>query len=270
VSTEGFSPDWLRMREPFDHSARASSLALRLADVLPPGASLMDLGCGRGSNTRYVAPFLAERSYWCLVDHDARLLDCAEVAVAEWAARHPEHAPLGVTMRQLDLRASLPEEPCDAVITQAVLDLVSDAWLVSLADWLQERQVPFLAALTVDGRVAWAPVHSLDAEVQAAFRAHQRLDRGFGPSPGPAAAGRMVELLEQRGFQVWTERADWVVPPESTEMLRFMVDGTAEAAGVTHPDPAIVRAWHSQRMADVAAARVALRVGHLDLLALPG
>jgi hypothetical protein len=52
-------------------------------------------------------------------------------------------------------------------------------------------------------------------------------------------------------------------------MLRFMVDGTAGAARVTHDVPARVDAWHAQRTEDVRCGRVSLTVGHQDLLAWP-
>ena len=269
MSEGSFSPDWLRLREPFDHAARSVALVERLAAVLPDAPTLVDLGCGLGSDLRFVAPHLSSSAHWTLVDHDPLLLHHAAASVEAWSAAHPAHAPRTLTARTLDLRTGFPDGPWDAVVTQALLDLVSEDWLVALADWLSERSVPLLAALTVDGRVDWSPSHPLDAEVQAAFRAHQLLDRGFGASPGPRAAQRMATLLAERGFTISIETADWQVPANATDMLRFMVDGTAGAARVTHAEPSRVDAWHAQRTADVSATAVSLTVGHLDLLALP-
>ena len=57
---ETFPASWLELREPADHRARA-------AEALDPllrwwrarGArSVLDLGCGTGSNVRYLAPKL--------------------------------------------------------------------------------------------------------------------------------------------------------------------------------------------------------------------
>lgn len=266
---EGFSPDWLRLREPFDHAARSVELADRFARHLPDHPSVLELGCGLGSGLRFVAPRLRTAAHWCLVDHDPRLLSAAGEAVSLWAAHHPHHAPCSLELRAHDLRDGVVDGPWDAVVTQALLDLVSDAWLVALADWLAARRLPFLAALTVDGRVHWQPARPEDESVQAAFRAHQRLDRGFGASPGFEATPRMASLLEARGYAVTLTPADWQIEATHTHMLESMVDGTADAARVTHPEPAVVDRWHRQRRADVAAGSVALTVGHLDLLALP-
>lgn len=260
----GFSPEWLALREPFDHAARSVPLARRFAERLPACPELVDLACGRGSGARFVAAHLCSRARWQLWDHDPVLL--AEASASGLPAASLE-------CRVVDLRESLSEASglrrLDGVVTQALLDLVSHDWLVALADWLAELRVPFLAGLTVDGRVRWTPPHPLDAEVQAAFVAHQSLDRGFGPSPGPRAATVLGALLAERGFGVEIARADWQVPPEATAMLSFMVDGTAEAAAVTHPEPQRVAAWQAARRQAVAAQQVGLMVGHLDLFAWP-
>ncbi len=264
-----FSADWLRLREPFDHAARSEELVVALASHLPDAPEVLELACGLGSGLRFVAPRLKSRAHWTLLDHNPLLLDAAEVHLRDWSVHHPEAAPRSLHLLPHDLRDGLPDTRPHAVVTQALLDLVSEPWLVVLANWLAERRCPFLGALTVDGRVHWQAEAPLDAEVQAAFRAHQRLDRGFGASPGPEATRVLVSLLEDRGFTVRVVQADWQVPAEATEMLRFMVDGTAEAARVTHPEPERVDAWQRQRLSDLRHGTLSLTVGHLDLLALP-
>jgi hypothetical protein len=172
-----------------------------------------------------------------------------------------------------DLRnlSGLQGHSVDAVLTQALLDLASEEWLVSLADWLAEQQIPFLASLTVDGRVEWTPADIRDGDVQHAFRVHQTFDRGFGVSPGPRAAQRMQQLLAARGFDVWVEKTDWNIPSDDVPMIEGMLDGIAwaasEAAEQAGVDQALVSGWYRDRKASLSA--VGLRVGHLDLLAIP-
>lgn len=278
------SVGWLRLREPFDHAARSERLARDLARFLrdePRPVRLLELGCGLASGLRFLAPHLPTPQAWTLVDIDPELLEALPDTLVAWAETLDEtleragSATLESPKRTIrwrvhdvrDLNRLI--EPADAVVTQALLDLVSHDWLEAFAGWLAARAVPLLAALTVDGRVTWTPEDPRDGSVQAAFRAHQLTDRGFGSSPGPKAAEDLAALLRARGFEVQLARADWRIGPEHTGMLAEMVHGTAEAAAEMHPHPATVAAWRTDRLAAAKAGDLALTVGHLDLLALP-
>jgi len=245
-----FSAEWLALREPYDHRARSSALAERFVAALPPGGSVLDLAGGTGSGARYLLRHGPELSV-TVVDHDLALLDGASAA--------------GLSVRRADLQSLDGLPAADGVQAQALLDLVSWDWLDRFVAWLSDRTVPLLAALTVDGRVHWAPDDPDDEPVQAAFRAHQQLDRGFGPSPGAAAALELAERLSAHGWAVHTAAADWVVPATDRAMVEAMVHGTAEAARQTHPAAHRVDAWAERRL----RPDTSLRVGHVDLLALP-
>ena len=264
LQEEGFSVDWLRMREPYDHRARSISLAQQMAAVLgTETGTVMEMACGLGSGTRFLSAVLPGVQ-WLLVDHDPQLLDAVDKDMAETPIRYRTHQH---DLRQLDgLDLSIR-----GVTTQALLDLVSHDWLVQFADWLADKQVPLLAALSVDGRVDWTPSDPRDVEVQHAFRTHQTWDRGFGPSPGPEAASVLKELLEARGFSVHLERTDWQIPASDEDMMSSMVQGISsaalEAAKDAGVDPKRVTEWRAERMN--AIGQVSLRVGHLDLLAIP-
>src|SRR5688572_21055501 len=72
----GFSADWLSRREPADHRARDSGLLDRLAAwaASRDSLSIVDLGCGTGSNARAVMPQLSATQHWRLIDYDPALL----------------------------------------------------------------------------------------------------------------------------------------------------------------------------------------------------
>lgn len=246
-----FDPAWLALREPYDHAARSHDLARRFAAALPARAHVLDLAGGLGSGARFLAPFLGTGARLTVVDHDPRLLEGA-------AARG--HATLAH-----DLRDGLPAA-ADGWHTQALLDLVSHDWLEAFAASVVASARPLLATLTVDGRVVWSPEDPDDADVQTAFRDHQRLDRGFGPSPGPQAGAQLAARLREAGWAVTVVEADWQVPSTDRAMIEAMLQGTHEAARACHAEPEAVDAWLARRRQDPLPS---LRVGHVDLLALP-
>ncbi len=295
---EAFDLDWLDLREPFDALARNEALAAALMARLPARPRLLDLGAGTGSLFRWLAPRIGRAQAWTLVDADREMAEAAFDTIADRAeeiglkvtfpARRTllVHAPGGawrVEALVADLAgapANLPLDNADAVLSSALADLVSRRWLERMATALR---VPFYASLCVDGRGGFAPPHAEDARVAAGFRRDQRRDKGFsGMALGPAAPGMIAEVFGARGFTVAAATSDWVVRGRGGDPLpglrshtpRFLaelVTGHATAAAQHDRRGAgRIEEWREARLDQVADRRLNLRVGHRDVLALPG
>ena len=185
----GFHPDWLALREPYDHAARDDRFASQLADWLAgrSGTEIMDLGCGTGSNLRYLAPRLPQDLSWRLVDHDDILL--TELSRREgFDVRYHE-----TVLHDLTDLDGLPIDGCDAVVASALMDLVSKQWFEALAARCAEAGAAVLFVLNYNGQMAWSPDLPDDRWVEAQFNAHQRGPKAFGPGLGPDA----TEVMSQ-------------------------------------------------------------------------
>jgi ubiquinone/menaquinone biosynthesis C-methylase UbiE len=129
--------EWLELREHADAAARSMRLARliagRLADRDP--IRILDLGTGTGSNVWYLANHLGEtRQHWLALDRNPFVLDrVRDNAPRRLAARAGR---VTIETRESDLGrldfADLVADR-DLVTASALLDLVSDAWLQSLA-----------------------------------------------------------------------------------------------------------------------------------------
>jgi hypothetical protein len=128
-----------------------------------------------------------------------------------------------------------------------------------------------LFALNVDGRHDWTPADADDAHLGRLFAAHQQRDKGFGPALGAQAVPVLAASLREQGYRVRLLRSDWRLAPgpgQAARLQRALVDGMAAAAIEQDPAQAsLVRGWQQRRLQGAAHAR--LRVGHVDLLALP-
>ncbi len=269
-----FSADWLALREPADHRARSAALAARLAIRVGLRRPLVvvDLGAGTGSNLRALAPRLPGPQRWRLVDNDADLLERARRAAA--TVRDANSGLVEVETCQADLAAPGWEElvgDADLLTCSALIDLAGLDFLGRLVAAAGGRAA-VLAVLSVDGRDAIAPEDPLDAELFAAFHAHMRRDKGLGPALGPLAAEALARRLERAGYGVVTARSDWQIDAaREPDLAREMIDGWVAAVRETgRIEPAALEDWASRRRAAAAAGSLHLRVGHLDLLALPG
>jgi SAM-dependent methyltransferase len=295
-----FSADWLQQREPFDAMARtaAARLGLPALAALHPDQNtpwrVIDLACGTGANLRWLAPRLGGSQQWLVVDRDVELLRCwpACLTAAAGAAggstvprtEVPLDEPLSfcgpgfeaaIVRHPLDLASrleALPWQAAHLVTASALLDLVSAAWLQRLVAAGASARVALLFALSADGRHVWMPSDRHDATVRALFIAHQGRDKGFGPALAARGAPELRRVLRAAGWRVRTARSDWLLDgradPRARALQRAMVDGIARAACEQEPAAAAtVRAWQARRHA--WAANGSLRVGHIDLLALP-
>jgi SAM-dependent methyltransferase len=295
--SEEFDLSWLDLREPFDAFARSEALAAMLLARLPARPRLIDLGAGTGSLLRWLAPRIGRAQVWTLVDSSAAMAEAAFDTIADRAdlmgfpVTAPNkrtllvHAPGGAWRIEAliaDLAespANLPLQAADAVVSSALCDLVSRGWLERMAAALR---IPFYAALCVDGREGFSPPHPADARVAAGFRRDQGRDKGFGGQAlGPRAPAVIAEVFAGRGFAVESAPSDWAIrgrgpvrhPTLRDSAGRFLTElvlGHAEAAGrQDRRGDARIEAWMDARLDQVAGRRLAARIGHRDVLALP-
>ena len=280
--TETFDAGWLDLREPVDAAARNTVLADRFIAALPPRPIIMDLGAGGGSLFRWLAPRIGGDQAWLLVDADAGLLEHALHITAAWGAaqgfavrtggglalRTPGGIwRIGAKVADLADLAPLDTGAADGVVCSALLDLVSPAWITALAS---EVTGPVLACLNVDGHDTMLPRHAADRAITTGFRRDQSRDKGFGPSVGRHAEAAFLAAFAEEGFAVSTAPSEWRIPAGAAQMLTALVDGHAAAALRWMPSSrGAIAAWRKARLRQIATGRLAMRIGHRDLLAVP-
>ena len=287
---EEFDGDWLDLREPYDAAARNGALAHALAAALPARPRILDLGAGTGSLLRWLGHWVGRAQAWTLVDADAELIQRAFDTIAEraeavgWSATWPGkktllvHAPggawrvEGLAADLNDAPDNLPLDRVDAVVNTALCDLVSEDWVRRMARACAARRLPFYAALNVTGRERFTPPHPADALVARGFRRDQARDKGFGGMALGAAAPRVIrEAFEAEGYTVQTAPSDWVIGRRDSTMADALAEGHARAAlGWERRDAQKIQGWAAARRRQAMDGRLAVRVGHTDLLAVPG
>ncbi len=257
----GFDPSWLALREAYDHKVRDLELTAAFLRALGPSPGLIDLGCGGGSNLRYLAPLLPSGQRWTCVDYDPALLRIVD-----------DSKPRGIEVDTVcldlaDRLEALEVQLGTGITATALLDLASAAWLDRLAAFCGRS--PVLMTLSYDGRMAWDPIDPLDEAITAAFNEHQRGDKGFGPSLGPDAGRYLAEQLRQGPTEVRLAKSDWVFAGDDRAILLAMLEGITGSA--REIDPALpIDGWKMKRLAEIEAGALTMTVGHDDLLSLPG
>lgn len=267
----GFSSSWLHLRESADHRSRDEAL---LSDLLRhlngrKHISVLDLGCGTGSNLRALAPLLPMSQHWHLIDHDRALLDAAHENIQSWLPG-TDVAELSWSLEAADLLTDidrlLDAQTYDIVTAAALFDLVSADWITAFATRLAERGCVFYTVLIYDGVMRWTPEHEQDEAVRLAFNQHQQTDKGFGAAAGPDAGVVLAEKLEAAGLHVETGQSPWRLDGGDRRLMLETAKGIGQAAEETGlVDDAALASWRASR-----ERLTACEIGHTDLLAIPG
>lgn len=255
TSKAPFKPDWLSLREPADHAARDAALLAKAAACLSSHHKVLDLGSGTGSTARAFAAHGFEALSWRFLDDDAGLLNIAK-------DRHQDAECVCMSLAELE---RLPLQDVGLVTASALLDLMSDDWVRSLARTLYEKAIPLYAALSYNDVMQWDPAHEADTAVTQAFNRHQRSDKGLGPALGGNAGERTAQIFREEGFDVTLANSPWSLGPDQAELHSELLVGIGAASAEAGETKAL--AWTETRQSAVSHSRVV--IGHTDLIALP-
>ncbi|MEQ4305064.1 class I SAM-dependent methyltransferase [Plantactinospora sp. B6F1] len=264
-----YSLAWLGLREPADARARAAELVEPLRNLLPDANPVVirDLGCGSGSMGRWLAGQLPGPQHWMLYDREPGLLDHARDHLPRTAA---DGSPVSVRTRECDLTRLTADDLAGAslVTASALLDLLTLAEVERLVTACVDAGSPALLTLSVLGEVEFSPADPLDAEIAAAFNAHQRRGTGAQQLLGPDAVQATAEAFRRCGAEVRVRPSPWRLGPAEADLTARWLRGWVAAAVEQRPELAVPAAGYlERRLAAATAGRLRVVVGHADLLA---
>jgi hypothetical protein len=257
------TPGWLDLREGADAAARSRELVGRI----PPPAHgrwvIHDLACGSGAMGRWLAALLPGPQRWVLHDRDADLLELAADDVPDGVA---------VETRLSDVTQLGRDDLAGATLitASALLDLLTRDELAALIRACAGAGCPVLFTLSVTGRVQLEPADRLDGRVAAAFDAHQRRMTLRGRLLGPDAVEAAVEGFRRLGAEVIVRPSPWRLGAAETGLAVEWFTGWVGAACEQEAGLAAdADLYRRRRLREAQAGRLAVSVGHADLLVLP-
>ena len=280
--------EWLRRRESADAAARSAALTQAIVDALPAGEPLriLDLATGRGSNVRFLTGHLPGSQHWLAVDRSVELLAALGESMGEWGAERGytvsregqlcsirgTDVECRVGTKQMDL-GTLNQPEIFAgrhlVTASALLDLVSESWLVTLVARCREVGAAAIFTISYNGRSSCFPDEAEDGQIRDLMNQHQKTDKGLGgPAAGPDAVECARRCFEEAGYCVRREPSNWILTSADAEVQRTLIDGWAQAATEMAPERSrLIESWRARRLAHVDAGCSHLVVGHDDLAA---
>ena len=273
MTAEGIrvSREWLALREAADAAARAPDLAEQLRRRLPTAGRqvIHDLGCGTGAMGRWLAPQLPGPQHWVLHDRDADLL---AIAAEDLPGEAADGAAVTVETRQSDITRLDAGDLADATLitASAMLDLLTAEELAGLVNVCDGAGCPVLLTMSVVGRVDLNPADPLDADVAAAFDAHQRRTTERGRLLGPDAVAVALAGFDRLGAEILVRPSPWRLGASDADLAAQWFTGWVGAACEQQVELfAETGAYARRRLAEATAGQLAVTVDHADLLILP-
>jgi SAM-dependent methyltransferase len=275
MTHSNFDSHWLSLREPVDHRSRATNLSLLLADYWKDheDIKILDLGCGTGSNMRYLSPYLENKNQqWTLLDHDSSLLQ---------QISRPQHNGLKLEplLGDLNKEGLALVAKNDLVTGSALLDLTSEEWLTKLAERCISQSCVAYFTLSYNGDVSWHSTQDGDTNpayvrdhdrICNIFNRHQTRDKGTGPALGPSAVGKLNDLFEDNGYATKCSPSPWLLDHRDRSLNKLLIEGWAESALEECPNESKrILSWSRTSLEMGNSLEYQLQVSHLDFLAFP-
>ncbi len=263
------SSAWLALREAADAAARSTELVGLVRSRLAGRSRVIihDLGCGTGSMGRWLAPQLPGPQHWVGYDRDTELL---EWAMANIVHKAEDGAAVTVQAFQRDITRLAPDDlaTTDLVTASAVLDLLTADEIGRIVAACVDARCAVLWTTSVVGRVDITPADPLDAQIAAAFNAHQRRAIGDRRLLGPDAVGAAVDAFVRHGVATVVRPSPWRLGADDVYLQHKWLAGWAAAACEQQPDLAGPAASYvRRRLAEASRGLLDVVVHHQDLFA---
>ena len=263
--------DWLSLRRPADEAARVATVDVlsllngHLTNRLGPRDSIdvVDLGAGTGANMAWLAGRLSVPQRWTLIDRDEDLLGLVPSNTNPARVMHIRR--LAVELEHLQSDDGEGTAP-DLVTCSAFLDVLTVQQVQDLCAFVVQSGAAALFSLTVDGTVNLHPAMEQDSVITAAFNSHQ-VRHGLA---GPSATEVASDALGRAGCIVHLVRTPWILGPADAPLAKRYL--SERIAAVIEQDTSLTEVaeqWLDTRMSQLLDGALTVKVGHLDLVALP-
>ncbi|MFB6248116.1 MAG: class I SAM-dependent methyltransferase [Salinibacter sp.] len=298
-------PRYLTAKKTVDARALNRRVWSRFVEALPGPASsvrVLEVGGGVGATVERIVEALEPRPvdtlHYTIVDRESAHVEAARTALRAWgedrgysvSGRGPQvwtGGPIEVALEVrtadlFDLAAAHDGPAYDAVVAQAVLDLLSIPDAHRALDPLLSAGGLWYLPIHFDGVTAFEPPvdSSLDARIERLY--HESMNGPADASDGPAGAhcGRRL-LTHFRGADTTILEAgasDWLVFPQDGDypadeayfLHHILHIVETELAGHPELDPAAFADWVAARRRHIAAGELIYIAHQLDVLARKG
>jgi len=257
-----FENSWLLSREKIDSVSRNKKAIEKINKYtnFTKNLNIIDLGCGTGSNFRYLNPKILKKQSWKMID-----ISNLSLSYLKKNIRFSQKIQ-NITFKNEDIIKNLEKinfKDFDIVTGSALLDIMPKEWFVEFSKINKSTKIIYFS-INYDGNFKFYPKHKDDDKIVKLFNKDQMSDKGIGKKAVGPKCTQIINKLFQRTHKTYVFNSDWVI--EKNKIMQNMFISFCEE--IISKNNKNYELWLNFRKNKIKSNKSILKLQNKDFLAL--
>ena len=204
-----FNNDWLFYREKIDSISRNKKIIEKINRYFKDYKilSIADLGCGTGSNYRYMYPKIKVKQKWDMIDISFESIKEFKKITAN------TNKIININYKKFDLIKDIKKfkfENYDLITGSAYLDIMPKEWFYEFKKQNLNTKVIYFS-INYDGYFKFYPKHKDDEYVLQLFNKDQESDKGIGKKAVGKNCSQIINKVFTKTHKTFVLNSNWNV-----------------------------------------------------------
>ena len=257
-----FENSWLLSREKIDSISRNKKAIEKINKYtsISKNLNIIDLGCGTGSNFRYLNPKIVKKQSWKMVD-----ISHLSLSYLKKNIKHSQKIQ-NITYKKIDIIKQIEKidfKNFDIVTGSALLDIMPKEWFINFLNINKSTKIIYFT-INYDGNFKFYPKHKDDDNIVRLFNQDQMSDKGIGKKAVGPKCTQIIDQLFQRTHKTYVFNSNWVV--EKNKNMQKMFISFCE--DIISKNKKNYEDWLNYRKEKIKSNKSILKLQNKDFLAL--
>lgn len=281
---------WLDHRYACDAEARNANIEKKFLEFFSEkeAITIMDAGCGTGSNFQYYFEKLPNHQEWVFLDCENSLLEACRTKLHDFAKKnHYQYKEqngsisikagrkqanvrtVGGELAEVEKHTDLKET--DVITANALFDLLSYDQFDHFACKLSAYNVCLMATLNYY-ETSFLPFSEDDGRFVRYFHTHMTRPQKFGAAMGPNCTEEMLDLLTEHQMMIEQEGSQWHLKRYDTTMHHYLLHFFEHAVrdlNLSNTEVKELEEWLENKKKMSHEHKLEIIVDHSDIFAYP-
>ena len=215
-----FNNNWLIQREKIDSLSRSKIAISKINNFIKnkDKISIIDLGCGTGSNYRYLSPKIKKKQSWDMLDISLKSINYFKEDISK--SKKVDNVKFIKTNVIKNIK-KIDFNNYDIVTGSAFLDIMPNSWFRDFYNLNINSKIIYFS-INYDGFFKFFPKHKDDGLVLKLFNSDQKSDKGIGLKAVGPNCSKIINSMFTKTHKTFILKSDWKVENNKDFQLTFI------------------------------------------------